>query len=360
MLSVGVIGTGLIATLKHLPAWQKAEQKGLAKPVALCDVDPARAREVAAKFGIPKFYGSTKEMYAAEKLDMVDVCTPPKTHAKLAIEAAAAGAHVLLEKPMATSLGECDEIMAAAQKHDRRVCLAHSDLFYPSFLKAREMVEQGVIGTFRGMRIFLATPVDYITSKADHWAHKLPGGVLGETGPHVVYMTLAFIKRIQKVQIHAQKLLPEYPWSPWEDYRITLVGERATSSIALTYTTKQWAAQVELWGDEGLLRADLESQAVVHYERDALEPKKVATSVLREAAGMIATAAAAGFDLATKRYLTTHDMLVQKFADSVVRGAPPPVPPEEGRESIRVLDMLVAELERRDGATTAAAAPPRG
>jgi predicted dehydrogenase len=235
------------------------------------------------------------------------------------------------------------------------VCLAHSDLFYPAFMKARELVEQGTIGEFRGMRIFLSTPVDYITSKPDHWAHKLPGGVLGETGPHVVYMTLAFIRSIKKVQIHAQKLLSQYPWSPFEDYRITLVGEAATSSIALTYTTKQWACQVELWGDEGLIRADLESQAVGVYTRDELKPAKVGMSTVKEAASMVASAAGAGFDYVTHRYMTTHDMLVQRFSTSVRDDAPPPVTTQEGRESIRVLDMLVADLDKESSRSTRAA-----
>ena len=294
-------------------------------------------------------------MFAAEQIDVVDICTPPKTHKALAVESVQAGAHVLLEKPMATSLAECDEVMAAAKKANRKICLAHSDLFYKSFLQLREEMAKGSIGEFRGMRIFLATPVDYITSKQDHWAHKLPGGVLGETGPHVVYMTLAFIKSIKKVQIHAQKLLPEYPWSPFEDYRITLVGEKATSSIALTYTTKQWAGQVELWGDDGLLRADLQTQAVVHYHREALKPVEIGMSAAREALETVATATAAGFDYVTKRYMSTHDMLVQKFAEAVRDDQPPPVTPEEGRESIRVLDMLVAELAKDSSHTTCAA-----
>jgi predicted dehydrogenase len=349
MLKVGVIGTGLIATVKHLPAWQRAEN--LARVVALCDVDPARAKEVASQFGIPKTYASATEMFAAENIDLVDICTPPKTHTKLAIESVQAGAHILLEKPMATSVAECDEVIAAAKTADRKICLAHSDLFYKSFMALRDEMAKGTIGEFRGMRIFLATPVDYITSKPDHWAHKLPGGVLGETGPHVVYMTLAFIRSIKKVQIHAQKLLPEYPWSPFEDYRITLVGERATSSIALTYTTRQWAGQVELWGDDGLLRADLESQALVHYRRDALKPATIGISAVREAFDTVTTASAAAFDYVTKRYMSTHDMLVQKFAESVRDDTPPPVTPEEGRESIRVLDMLVAELQKDSSRT---------
>jgi predicted dehydrogenase len=60
MLKVAVIGTGLIATLKHLPAWKRA--KDFARVVALCDVDMARAAEVAANFGIPSTYANTREM----------------------------------------------------------------------------------------------------------------------------------------------------------------------------------------------------------------------------------------------------------------------------------------------------------
>jgi predicted dehydrogenase len=246
--------------------------------------------------------------------------------------------------------------MAAAKSANKKICLAHSDLFYPAFMKARAMLESGAVGTFRGMRIFLATPVDYITSKPDHWAHKLPGGVLGETGPHVVYMTLAFIKSIKKVQIHGQKLLPEFPWSPYEDYRITLCGDSAVSSISLTYATKQWAGDVELWGTDGIIRADLQSQAVTRYERDALKPGKIGGSTVRAATDTVLTAAAAGFDYMTKRYLTTHDRLVQEFVKSIVENQPPPVPGEEGRESIRVLDMLVAELEKDKAAGCAVSA----
>jgi predicted dehydrogenase len=344
MLRVGVIGTGLIATVKHLPAWKRAEK--LAHVAAICEVDPTRAREVAAKFGVPATYTSTSEMYAKERLNLVDVCTPPKTHSPLAIEALENGTHVLLEKPMATSLTECDKIIAAANKANRFVSLAHSDLFYPSFMKAQKMVESGAIGKFRGMRILLSTPVDYITSKPDHWAHKLPGGVLGETGPHAVYMTLAFIKQIRKIQIHAQKLLPEFPWSPYEDYRVTLVGDYATSSIALIYTTNQWAAQVEIFGTDGLLRADLESQSLVYYTRESLKPVDVGVSALSEAIGIVSTAAAAGVRLATRQHLTTHDILIQDFAKRLRDGISPAITPEEGRESIRVLDLLVAQLEK--------------
>src|SRR5262249_37313862 len=144
----------------------------------------------------------------------------------------------------------------------------------------------------------------------------------------------------------------EFPWSRYEDYRINLVGENATSSIALTYATKQWAAEVELWGTDGLLRVDLESQSLVQYSRGSLRPLEVGASTVREAIGGIWTAGLAGVRLAMRQHLTTHDILIQSFARSIRDNVIPAVTLEEGRESIRVLDLLVAQLDKQESCST--------
>jgi len=185
-LKAAIIGAGLIATKKHIPAFLK--QKGKVELVALCDLNREAAQETARRFGIPRVYTDLSAMLLEERPDLVDICTPPKTHAAVAVEAMSRGCHVLIEKPMAVNVAECDEILRASRENNVKVCVAHSDLFYPPFLRARELVAQGAIGDFTGMRIFLSTPTDYMTSRENHWAHRLPGGVIGEAGPHAVYM----------------------------------------------------------------------------------------------------------------------------------------------------------------------------
>ncbi len=346
-LKVGIIGSGFIATQKHLPAWQKIVHR--AQVVALCDVNGTQAQELARAFDIPKIYGDAEQMQEQEKLDIIDICSPPRTHADLAIRALQAGAHVLIEKPMAVSTEECDAILAAAQQSGRKVCVAHSDLFYPSFLKARELAQRGEIGEFRGMRIFLSTPVDYITSKPDHWAHNLPGGVIGETGPHVVYMTLAFINPIHEVHVQAQKLLPEFPWSPYEDYRLNLAGEKATSSITLTYATNRWANQVDLWGSGGHLKLDLETQSLVRHGRSSLKPLTLGFSAFSEAMQALNGPVRTGVSYVSRQFENTHDRLVRGFVESIDDGAAVPVSAEEGREAVRVMDLIVKAMTVRAG-----------
>ena len=312
--------------------------------VALSDPNVAQAEELARAYGIAGVYKDYRQMLVAEQLDVVDICSPPRTHAELAIGSLKAGAHALIEKPMAINTEECDQILAVAQENGRKICVAHSDLFYPSFLKAREIVKQGSIGDFGGMRIFLSTPVDYITSKPDHWAHRLPGGVIGETGPHVIYMALAFINPIQTVRVDARKQLNQFPWSPYEDYRLDLIGENATCSVALTYATNRWAVQLDVWGSEGHLKFDLETQTLIVHGRSDLKPMTLGISAVKEAGQMLGGTLGTSLSYLTGKFENTHERLVREFVESIRSGSPTPVPPEEGREAVRVMDLLVSQL----------------
>jgi predicted dehydrogenase len=347
-LKAAVIGSGLIAGLKHVPAFQKHSDR--VQLTALCDLNVEAARKLAAEHGIPEVYGDISEMLAKVRPDIVDICTPPKTHARIAIQAMQAGSHVLIEKPMAQTLEECDAIMAASHENNVKVCLAHSDLFYYPFIQARKMVSEGAIGKFRGMRIFLSTPTDYITSKPDHWANKLPGGVIGETGPHIVYMTLAFINPIREVTVNAMKLT-EHKWSPFEDYRIELVGDNAMSSVTLSYATNQWMARIDILGEDATLLLDLEAMSLVEYRREKLKPLAIGTSLLSEAGQLLKSLVTSGMRYATGSLRTTHDFIIGGFVDSIINGTPSPVPAEDGKESIRVLNMIVESLTGKMQAT---------
>jgi 2-alkyl-3-oxoalkanoate reductase len=340
-LRAAILGTGLISGKKHIPAFLRLKHK--VDLVALCDVNREGAEKVAYDFGIPRVYADLHELLAREKPDLINICTPPRTHAKLAIQAIRQGTNVLIEKPMAMSVAECDEIISEAQTAGVKVGVAHSDLFYDAFMKARELVNHDVIGEFRGMRIFLSTPTDYMTSRSDHWAHKLPGGVFGESGPHAVYMTLAFINPVLYVAVQGKKIL-DHPWSQYEDYHIEVVGEKATSSIVLAYTSNQWMATVDILGSKGALFVDLQSQSVVKYSRTSLSPLRIGLSELGRGSKQLWATCANTVRYATGRIRSTHELLIDGFVESIIANQPPPVSAEEGREAVRVMNMIVEEL----------------
>ena len=344
MLRVAVCGAGEIATKKHLPSWKRAANCQL---VALCDINRATAEPIASKFRVPNVFVDIGEMLTKEKPDIVDICTPPKTHLDVACQAIQGGAHVMIEKPMAMTVAECDQIIEASKKQNKKICVGHSDLFYDAFMKARNAVGQGEIGDFCGMRIFLCTHRDYITSNSDHWCHRLPGGVIGETGPHIIYMSMAFINNINHVEVTPHKIIDEYTWSPFEDYRVILSNGKLASSVVLTYTSNQWGARIDLFGSTGLLSVDLQTQTVVKYRRPTLTAIDAGRSVMSEAWQLARGGVAVGIRKVLGRIPSTHDILVREFTSSILNDTPSPVSGEEGKEVVHLLKEIADQVEKQ-------------
>jgi len=342
-LKVGIVGCGFIAKRRHIPSFLRLKKDIVLK--AVCDLNKPLAASVAEEFRIPNVYSSLSEMLSREDLSIVDICTQPHIHAPLAIEAMRNGCHVLLEKPMALKVSDCDQMIGISQEHELKLCVVHNEIFYPTFLKARELVEEGTIGKLTGMRWCRLTPrTEYVASK-DHWIHNLPGGVLGETGPHAVYTSLKFLKNVKNVDIYAKKTL-DYPWVLYDDYRIELEGENIVSSIVISHANDCTAADVDLFGTKGTMKMDLQSMLLILYERKDVKPMSVALSSLRVAGQIVKGVVSNAFGMMLGRTVLGHDILIEKFVDSVANDQPVPVTAEEGRETVRVMEMIVKKLRK--------------
>ncbi len=339
-----IVGAGFISSGRHLPALSRLN--GRVEMVALSDLNGGMARAVADQFRIPKVYSDAAEMIVKEKPELVDICTPPSTHAKLAAMSIEQGCHVMIEKPMALNPADCDTIVNMARRRNVKVCVAHTGLFYEPLIKARQLVGQGAIGEFRGMHILLSTPTDYMTSKPDHWAHRLPGGAIGETAPHPVYMSLAFLKGIRAVTVEGVKLLPEYPWSQFEDYRINLLADNGISSISINYATNQWMFWTEIAGSDGTLLLDLHGRCVVSLDRSRLKPVSIGLSGLAQVGQGLRDIVVNTAKVLSGRTPSTHERLIEAFVESIIRDRPAPVTAEDGREAVRVMAMVVDRLKQ--------------
>ncbi|MBM3882281.1 MAG: Gfo/Idh/MocA family oxidoreductase [Verrucomicrobia bacterium] len=143
-LRTAIIGTGMIANAGHIPAWKNL--KDHIDLVAVADLNPERANLVARTEGIPRAYGDWRQMLAQVQPDLVSVCTPNcyhKTHTLAALEA---GAHVLCEKPVATSYADAVEMFDAAAAAHRVLFVCQSLRFYESAIAAKELVDAGRLG----------------------------------------------------------------------------------------------------------------------------------------------------------------------------------------------------------------------
>jgi len=142
-LRAGLIGAGAIAVRGHIPAYRKADGVEIA---AICDVNEKRAQAVARKEAIPAYYTDYQKMLAAERLDLVSVCSPNAFHAAMAIDAMRSGAHVICEKPMCLTYADAQRMLDVAAQTQRSLTVGHHMRYQPASIRAHEMVESGALG----------------------------------------------------------------------------------------------------------------------------------------------------------------------------------------------------------------------
>lgn len=183
MLKIGILGCGKITEVRHAPEYS---ENPACRIDAWYDAVPGRAEALAAKYG-GKVMTSAEELIASD-LDAVSVCVANVYHADLTIKALKAGKHVLCEKPMATSLQECEDMVSAARASGKRLMIGHNQRYAPAHQKAREMIASGVIGdvlTF--LTTFGHSGPEIWTGTASSWffdKNKAAFGALADLGIH--------------------------------------------------------------------------------------------------------------------------------------------------------------------------------
>ena len=146
----GVIGVGNVCEVKSAPAMNLVKHSRL---VAVMRRDEEKVRAYAQKHQVPKSYTDADELINDPEVNAVYIATPPHVHAELTKKAAAAGKPVYVEKPMARTYGECQEMIKSCGDAGVPLYVAYYRRTLPNFLKIKELVESGVIGEVRHVNI---------------------------------------------------------------------------------------------------------------------------------------------------------------------------------------------------------------
>lgn len=151
MLKVAIIGSGGISDA-HIKAYQKFPDR--CQITAIVDLYPEKAQKKAAAYNLDiPVYQDHQSLLDAQQVDLVSICTPPFAHAQATIDSLRAGAHVLAEKPMATSLAECDQMIAAARESGRLLSIVAQNRYKTPLMKLKQVLDSGLIGKLVYARI---------------------------------------------------------------------------------------------------------------------------------------------------------------------------------------------------------------
>lgn len=192
-----VVGCGKVGAT-HAVAFQKIPGSRLS---AVCDVDPERARSYGERFGVPAFT-DVASMIREAKIDTVAVCTPHPLHAEQIVTAAKNGTHVISEKPLASSLQDCDRAIAACRKANVKLGVISQRRYYPPFLRMIEAINAGKIGKpiVATMQVMGWRSPEYY--QMDPWRGKWieeGGGVMINQTPHQLDLLLSIMGDIDEL-----------------------------------------------------------------------------------------------------------------------------------------------------------------
>lgn len=199
---IGLIGVGNIARL-HALGYTNAPN---AEVYAVCDVDEARVQQRAAEWGAQKAYTDYRRLLDDKNVDAVEIITPHHLHAQMGVDALVAGKHVSMQKPMATTMAECDQLIEAVKNSDRMFRTFENFQYYPPLMRAKELLDSGVIGEPRSLRlkIILGTKEGWEVPY-ERWSWRFDpkrgggGRIMLDYGSHVFAIAIYFMGNVEKV-----------------------------------------------------------------------------------------------------------------------------------------------------------------
>ena len=181
-IKTALIGYGKAAFM-HAEAIRNIHE---AEFVAVCGRNLEKATAFASKYGV-KAYDNLSEMIGREKIQVVIICTPHPDHRAGTIEAMEAGAHVLVEKPLASSLEDCDAMIEAATRTNKKLGVVSQRRFFPSAIRIKNAIDEGKIGQPMLGSVVMLGWRDQKYYEGDAWRGTWQGeggGVLVNQAPH--------------------------------------------------------------------------------------------------------------------------------------------------------------------------------
>jgi predicted dehydrogenase len=342
-LKIGVVGGGVISGT-HLSA---ATSYPGGEVVGIADHDIARAQAQAERFSVKHSFDNVADLLAL-KPDVVHVLTPPASHESVALQALQAGAHVYVEKPMATSVASCERMARTATLTNRQLCVGHCWVYNPAMTQAQRLLESGAAGAV----LQAASSWNFDLHRAptfgkDHWSTEMPGGLAEDVAVHPLSVLIRLLGASRRT-FSVSRSAPADDVRPAE-MRVLLDCERGLGTLSVSFHARPDLALLDIWCERMLLRLNMSSMTLTVH-RDLPMPRKIARGVsnLDIASQLVAGTANTVWKLLARKVDGSYGIvpLIHAFYSALEAGQPAPVGPAEGIQSLAVLRSIWPAAER--------------
>jgi len=328
MVKAGIIGCGFVATRAHIPVY-----RALGVDIAaVCDQNESRARSCARKFRVKRWFTDADRLLR-EELDLVSVCTPPSTHAKVAIACARAGKHVLVEKPMTTTVQDADRLLGAVKDAGVKLCVVHNYRFFPAVVDTERRVSEGRIGRIVALE---AVGHDFAPmSISQSLFYYTKWGLLEDLGSHFLDI-INFLVKSRVVKTDGIALDYTGSMNSLNHILTTMVFESKASAVLDLSWVTGYEMSLKVWGTAGSLVVDVRNNQVQEVHGFSTPLEDLSASAQKLFKTMKSSLKGTYF----KGALYYHRDVIRRFIESIERDIPPPVTGEEGRATVAMIDQI--------------------
>jgi predicted dehydrogenase len=283
-VKIGIIGCGKITQVSHIPSL--LEIPGKAKITALLDVNQKTVEKLKQEKDLDSgIYTSIKEFLKSD-IDAVVICTPNSLHYKQSMQALEAGKHVLVEKPMATSLKQADEMIAFAKKQNLVLQVNQSLRFSAPYVKIRSLIKEGKIGDIIHLRCLRAggSSPDKSWSPGANWfvQKKFCGGLIMDIAVHMADVLGWYAASDAKMIYAVNPTRKKNREVPDNVNAIIEYKNGATGILELSWTIPKGGGLLEIYGTKGTIRLGFDAgnieMALIDKEFRVIKPVKTKTS----------------------------------------------------------------------------------
>lgn len=315
-MRIGIVGMGFMGTT-HLAGWQ-------ATPVKEVGVYSQKYREALPS--TVKQYDTLEALL--ENVDVVDVCTPTHTHHEIVLQAAAAGKHILCEKPLARTVQQAQEMIAACEAANVTLLVGHVVRFFPEYATARQTVVSGEIGDVAVIRL---TRASFKPGAPDSWFHDpaKSGGMMLDLMIHDFDYARWVGGDVERV--FAKNTLHRFPDADG-DYSVVMLRHKngALSNIegGWAYPKPMFRTALEIAGSQGLIEHPYGSSIPlgVHLKKPDTDSPDIAVPLS---------------PLAEDPYVTE----IKHFYRVLAEGAAPRVTAHDGLEALKIAIAAMQSAE---------------
>jgi len=350
LLRVALVGCGKAAE-NHIREIRKLSGASL---VAVCDIEPLMAEQLAVRYRIQKHFSDMDAMLETERPDVVHIATPPQSHLALAVKALDAGCHVLVEKPLTLCYGDSQKLVAHAVSRERKLTIGYNYYFDPIARTMRKLFAEGVLGRPVHIESFLGYDLSgsfgaCVFANSEHWVHRLPGKLVHNVIDHLLNKVAEFMSDQVTVQARAwQRATHRHPTCSMPDELRLMLFDAGTSAFATFTSHAQPVAHfLNVYGTKNTARLDFEAGTI------ALS----STAALPGALGRLSRTFGQGFQCLREgsknviRFVRSEyyalaglNFLINAFYDSIRQDAPVPVPYQDILKVAAMSEAVFAQL----------------